>query len=192
MKTTFIEMLQLIVDTFSSIFTCVAFIVAWMTYQKEYAVKLSIDVTDRPVPIGSLESNRIDYGFSITIKNISNRPILVENIGLRVATYGISVMSDVEDVKLDAVDIIRTGIRIPTKEAMKTIWPSSKKISSRRKVYIVVTSSIGRRIIRTKTTLRDLIKLRQQHPDSTILCKDATDYSSLHVNSLDDNNDSGV
>lgn len=187
-----IELFQLIIDTLSAILTCIAFIVAWMTYQKEYAVKISINVTDHPVLTGSIKQNRLDYAFSVTIKNTSNRPILVENIGLRVATYGISVMSNVMDAKLEAADIIRTGVQIPTIESMKTIWPTKKKDASKKKVYIVVTSSIGKHVIKTKSTLRELINLRHQHSAPTTLCENMDDYKSIHASSVNGDNDSVV
>lgn len=183
------EIVSAISSCFSTIITCTAFVVAFLTYKKQYSVKLKFDVSDEPGLIAFIGSNQQDYGFNIKIRNVSNQPITIESISLGVLP-GDTYISNIHrnSIRLEAADIVSETIPVPKEVVLRKLWANDRTLNpAKRKVCFQVMSTFGTHIVKTKTTLRDLLELRYHHPDAEAICntpdeiKELSNLASLYV-----------
>lgn len=177
------ELISTIANCITSATACTAFLVAWKTYRREYATKLKIKVSNEPGCIGSREKNISDYGFSISIVNMSGRPVTIQNIIMypESAEYLIVSMHAFPH-RMETADILKTVIPIPSEKVICKLWlnasPKTKNME-KKIIRFKIESTCGTFCVKTKTCVSDLIKLRQQHPMSTKLFENEEDHAAF-------------
>lgn len=178
------EYVSAIANCLTAIITCTAFIVGWLTYRKEYAVKLKIDVSDTPGLIASPKNNLGDYGFSICIVNRSGRPVTIQNVWLTTKHSEYSLTGFTTQTKrLEIADVYQTVIIIPTKEMIRQMWLGDnhaiRNKSLKQRMIIRLDATCGTYTYKTKTTVAMLLELRQNHPEAIKLCETPEDIELL-------------
>ncbi len=179
------QLISTIADCITALVALTAFVVAWLTYHKEYAIKLKIEVSDEPKKIASPKQNQGDYGFIVRVINQNNRPVTILDAWLTVSSSKNYITSAglYETKRLDIADIYTAPLIIPPENLICELWvegkPNEKEKLLKERVIIRLETTCGTYIRKTSTTVGDLLKIRQQQIGPVPIVDSKKKYSKL-------------